>query len=476
MPFQFSEEGLGIPQILQQLQQYKAQDLPWRTGRIFAYVYDPGAEAEQLMLDAYTMYLTENALDPTVFPSLLQLENEVMGMACELMYGPEAVGHFTTGGTESIMLALKTARDYYRVHQPQIKEPEIILPHTAHAAFYKGAHYLGLKTVTVPVDNQTFRAVSAWMEKAITPNSILMVGSAPSYAHGVVDPIQELAEIAQRNGIWFHTDACVGGMYLPFAQKLGYAIPTFDFRIPGVCSISMDFHKFGYAMKGASGILYRDTELRKFQFFACSGWAGYTVTNTTVLSTKSGGSLASCWAMMKYWGQNGYLEVVDKTMQATQKIKEGIGEIEGLYVLGKPDANLVAISSDTLSMFKISDIMRKKGWYLQPQLASVTSKENLHFSVSNANVPHIDLMLNDLAETVNQMRKENHTFDLKQLEPLLQMLRNPLADTFEQLSTALGTNNGNLPEDFEPINQLLNQLSPELREMLLIEYFNRMYK
>lgn len=473
---QLPQQGREAEEILQDLESFKANDLPWKSGKVFAYVFDPGHEGKAILEKAYNSYLTENALDPTVFPSTLRLENDIISMAGNLVGGGEdVVGNFTTGGTESIMLAVKSARDYFRHTKPELKEPEVVLPHTAHAAFYKACHYLGLKAVIVPVDKATYKAIPEEMEKAITPNTILMVGSAPSYAQGVVDPIPEMAAIAQKNGILFHVDACMGGLFLPFMKKTGYKVPDYDLSVPGVTSLSLDFHKFGYAAKGASAILYNSRELRRFQIFTHSGWAGYTIINSTVLSTKGAGALAACWAILNYFGEEGYTKLVKDCREATEKIINWVKKTEGLRVLGNPDTNLIAIASDKYSVFRISDLMRKKGWFIQPQLASSTAIENIHLTVGANNVPHVDAMLADWELVMQQMKGENRQDMAPSMEMLMGMLQNATPETFGQMEAALGLRDGNLPEELEPINQILNQLPVDMRNQLLTEFFNRMY-
>ena len=245
-PTTLPKKGRPAEEILEQLAQLKQHDVAWESGKVLAYVYEPKKETEAVTKAAYSMYLIENGLDPTAFPSLLQLENQLMGIAIDLLNGDEeTVGSFTSGGTESIILAVKTARDYYKDKQPEIAVPEMIIAETAHAAFHKAGHYLGVKVVVAPVNKETFELEVDAVEKLITPNTILLVGSAPSYAHGVIDPIEELAALAKKNNLLCHVDACVGGFYLPFAKKAGYDIPAFDFSVDGVTSMSADFHKYG---------------------------------------------------------------------------------------------------------------------------------------------------------------------------------------------------------------------------------------
>jgi sphinganine-1-phosphate aldolase len=269
------KSGLSQDEVFAALMRYKAHDMDWKSGKVWAYVYDPGDETAQVVKQAYSLFLSENGLDPTVFPSLLKLETDIVRMVANLLRGNEnVVGHVTSGGTESIMLAVKTARDKARVEKPHIMAPEIVLPQTAHAAFHKAAHFMGLKPVVVPFDPQTFQADVDAMRQAITDNTVLLVASAPCYSQGVVDPIQEIGALAQEYGLLFHVDACVGGIHLSFMRKLGYNPPDFDFTLPGVTSISADLHKYGYAAKGASVILYRDKSLRRYQIFASTDTTG----------------------------------------------------------------------------------------------------------------------------------------------------------------------------------------------------------
>ncbi|MCA9773672.1 MAG: aspartate aminotransferase family protein, partial [Myxococcales bacterium] len=243
-------KGLSKQDVYGELEAARAADLPWRNGRTWAYVYDPGPEAEAVIKHAYMDYLTENGLDPTAFPSTLKFETELLSMAASHLKGDEeVVGNFTSGGTESIFLAVKTARDRARAMRPEIREPEMVLPMTAHAAFQKAAHYLGVRPVITDVDPVTFRADVESARSAITPNTVLLVGSAISYGHGVVDPIRELGAIALERDVLLHVDGCMGGFLLPYFRRLGAEVPDFEFNVPGVTSISMDLHKYAFAAK-----------------------------------------------------------------------------------------------------------------------------------------------------------------------------------------------------------------------------------
>lgn len=470
----------GIPKdaLFRLMDGYRAHDMPWRDGRTWAYVYDPGHEAEEVIKQAYMMYLTENALDPTVFPSTLRFENEVVAMAAAHLQGDaDVVGNFSSGGTESIMLAVKTARDYARAKRPHITRPEILLPATAHASFQKATHFLDVAPVLVPVDPTTFRADAAAMRRAITPNTILLVGSAPSYAHGVVDPIRALGQVALDHDLLLHVDACIGFL-LPYFRRLGAPVPDFEFTVPGVTSISMDLHKYAFAAKGASTILYRHNELRKYQLYACANWTGYTVINSTLQSSKSAGPVAAAWAVLHFIGDDGYLEIARQVLDATRRIAAGIEQIDGLRLLAQPDMNLVAFTSDTVNIFHVVDEMRQRGWYIQPQLAFGNSKENIHLSINPASAKWVDAMLADLRMCVETARAIPSG-----------KLAAGIASTFANLDAAAvsddmlgqmlgmaGVQGDQLPARMAEINEVLNALPAGLRERLLVAYLNDLYR
>ena len=275
-----------LPSIRARLAALQDRDLPTHGGRTLAYVYDSGlADVDELGREALARFGASNGLDPTAFPSLLAMENDLVATAANLLDGAGAVGTVTSGGTESVLLAVLTARDAF----PGTDRPQMVLPRTAHAAFLKAAHYFGVEAVIVDVDPVTFRADPAAIRTAVTDSTVLVVASAPSYAHGVVDPVPELAAIAAERGIRCHVDACIGGWMLPFLPAQDRAsVPAWTFAVPGVTSISVDLHKYAYTPKGASLLLHRTPELRRPQYFAAANWPGYTMLNSTMQSTKSG--------------------------------------------------------------------------------------------------------------------------------------------------------------------------------------------
>jgi sphinganine-1-phosphate aldolase len=469
--------GLSKGEIFERMEAYRAGDVNWRDGRTWAYIYDPGPEAEEVIKRAYMMFLSENALDPTVFPSAVRFENELVAMAAAHLNGDdEVVGNFTSGGTESIILAVKTARDYFRARRPEIREPEIILPVTAHAAFQKAAHYLCLKPVLVPVDPETFKADPEAIRQAITPNTVLLVGSAVSYAHGVVDPIRELGQIALEHDLLLHVDACMGGFLLPYFRRLGAPVPDFDFSVPGVTSISMDFHKYAFAAKGASVVLYRNKELRRHQIYTCAQWTGYTVVNPTVQSSKSAGPLAAAWAVLHFIGDDGYLEIARQVMDAARRIADAIDEMEDLRLLGRPEMNLVAFTSDTVSVFHIIDEMKERAWYVQPQLDFRGSKENIHLSINPASVKWVDALLADLRVCVEKAK----TMESGNLASAVRDAFSSIdpasftEETFSQMLGMVGIKGAALPERMAGINEILNALPAQLREKLVTEFINEL--
>lgn len=386
--------------VLDTMKAARDHDVKWREGRVFSLVFNAGDEVSDMLKEAYDLYFSENGLNPTAFPSLKKFETEVVSMVASLLHGDdEVVGNMTTGGTESLLMAVKTARDYAQAVR-KISQPEIVLPISAHPAFEKAAEYFDVKLVHV-LTRPDFRADVSAMEAAITPNTILLVGSAPSYPQGVVDPIAELAQVAVRRDVLLHVDACVGGLMLPFVCKLGYPAPAFDFAIPGVTSISADLHKYGYAAKGASVILYRNSALRRHMFFSYINWAGGVYVSPTMTGTRPGGPIAAAWAIMNFLGEEGYLKLADVVMQTVRKIREGIAASPDVRVLGNPDMSVLSIGSDKLDVYLIGDELTARGWHLDRQ----QFPPSLHMTIVPAHALVADQFLNDLRGAIEAVKK-----------------------------------------------------------------------
>ncbi len=393
----------GVPEsdLFRQMEAARAHDVRWREGRVFSLVFYAGEDVHRVAEKAYARFFSENALNPTAFPSLRKFESEVVAMVAGLLGGDaHVVGNMTSGGTESLLMSMFTAREWARANRPQIQTPEVVLPATAHPAFDKAAHYFGMKLVRTPV-REDFRADVEAMARAITRNTIMLVGSAPSYPQGVVDPIADIAALAQSRGLLCHVDACVGGMMLPFVERLGYPIPAWDFRMPGVTSISVDLHKYGYAAKGASVILYRNKALRRYQLFATTDWSGGIYASPTMAGTRPGGVIAAAWAVMNYLGEEGYLRIAKAVMETRDAIMAGVKAIPGLKILSDPDISVMAIGSDGLDVYRVADEMSVRGWQLDRQ----QFPPSLHMTLHYGHVGVVNDFLQDLQASVAAERR-----------------------------------------------------------------------
>jgi sphinganine-1-phosphate aldolase len=312
----------------------------------------------------------------------------------------DAAGFMTSGGTESILCVVKAARERGK-RERSISEPEMVLPESAHAAFHKGAHYFGVKAITVPVRDD-YRADIDAMAAAVTDRTVLVVGSAPQYPQGVIDPIPELAALATDVDASFHTDACMGGMVLPFLERLGRDLPPWDFRVDGVTSISVDLHKLGYTPKGASVVLHRTKQLRRDQTFFFDGWLGGMYASSGMAGTKPGGPIAAAWAVLNFLGEDGYTRLTQTTVDAAERLVAGVRAVDGLRVLGEPDAHVAALSADgdVIDVFALGDALQERRWFLDRQ----GPPDSLHATVSAGNAPMIDAFLDDLAECADVAR------------------------------------------------------------------------
>ena len=401
--YSFPEQPTDVNNLLETIKSKKQKDIEWRRGRAFCLIYHPGDEREHAVKKVFDQYYAENALNPTATPSLAELETETVSMCADLFHGDEQVcGNITTGGTESIILSIKTARDWARKNRPQITKPHVVIPESAHPAFIKAFQYLNIEYTITKVGADYSADINA-TENAITPNTILLVGSAPSYPHGVVDPIAEIATLAKKKNLLCHVDACVGGFFLPFIQELGYAVPPFDFAVEGVTSISADIHKYGYAPKGASVILYRTHELRLAQFSLYTKWSGGIYCSPTFTGTRPGCNIAAAWAALKIIGRGGYVEMAKATMISTETIKKAIENIKELEILGVPVMSIVAFKSDKLDVFMLADELNKRGWHFERQQLP----PSLHFTVNYIHSTEIIReFINDLIHSVASVREK----------------------------------------------------------------------
>ncbi len=359
-------EGLHPDRVLETMTDLQTRETDsWRDGYVSGAVYHGDEDHIDFLNRVYALHSQTNPLHADVWPSISKYEAEIVAMTADMLGGAssgEAVcGTLSSGGTESIMLAMKTYRDHSRVERG-VRRPEMVVPVTAHAAFDKAAQYFGIKMVRVPVD-ETYRADVQAAARAINRRTIVVVGSAPSFPHGMVDPIDAMSELARQRGIGFHTDACLGGFVLPWAGELGYPVPPFDFRLPGVTSISADTHKYGYAAKGTSVILYRGQNLRRYQYFTITDWPGGLYFSPSFAGSRPGALSAACWAAMVATGREGYKDATRRILETAAFIKKALGAIPDLQILGDP-LWVIAFGSATLDIYRIMDAMHHRGWSL----------------------------------------------------------------------------------------------------------------
>jgi sphinganine-1-phosphate aldolase len=335
---------------------------------------------------------------------------------------------------------------------------------------------LSVKPVLVDIDPQTFKVRPEDMRSAITANTILLVASAPSYSQGVIDPISDIGRIAQKKNILFHVDACVGGLHLSFMRKLGYNLPDFDFTVPGVTSISTDLHKYGYAAKGCSVIMYRSKEIRKYQIFACTDTTGYTLINPTMLSSRSGGPMAGAWAILNFLGEEGYQRIIMEVQAATQKLLAGLHTIEELQILGEPAMCMFSFKSDFINVYQLADQMYKRGWYIQAQFSTPLTPRNLHISVNHGTAHNVDALLKDLCDCV-EIVKKLEPLDTAAIRAMVAAaLQSPdPAAAFGHLAASAGLTGTELPTEMAFINEVLDALPDDMCNVFLVNYFNDLY-
>jgi glutamate/tyrosine decarboxylase-like PLP-dependent enzyme len=391
------EHGSDWPGLAARMREYAAGDVDWRSGRAAVYVFHAGEDVLRVAHEAYALFQSENALGPLAFPSLRRMEDEVVGMGLGLLHAPDgACGDMTSGGSESIFLAVKTCRDQARSRGSAADE--VLLPRSAHPAFDKAAHALGLRCVRVPVAPD-LRADADAMGRAVNAHTLMLVGSAPCFPYGLIDPIDALSALAQERDLWLHVDACVGGYFAPFARMNGVALPPFDFELPGVRSISADLHKYGYAAKGASTLFHRDAAQRAHQVFEFHDWPAGGMTTPTAAGTRPGGAIAAAWAVMHYLGVDGYREKAKLVCATRERIGREVTE-QGLRVHGDPQLGLIAYGGDDVDIFAVWGRMAKRGW----MSALLTEPRGIHLMLSPAHARVADAYLEDLRRSLDEVR------------------------------------------------------------------------
>lgn len=469
--------SLPVDEVLGRLRALRAGDVPTHGGSTMAYVYDSGlAELDGLAAAAQAQYQWTNALDPTAFPSVAVLENEVVATVASLLGGgPDTVGTFTSGGTESCLLAVLAARERFAGQRRQL-----VLPVTAHAAFRKAAHLFGLTVVDLPVDPVSCTVRPSDVAAALSEDTALVVVSAPSYPHGVLDPVAEVADLAAARGVLCHVDACIGGWVLPFLRLAGEEVAPFDLSVPGVTSLSVDLHKYGYAPKGASVLLTADAELRRAHYFVTVAWPGYPVVNPTLAGTRPAGPLAAAWAVLQALGTSGYLGLAVAARRATLELAAGARTVPGLRIVGEPASTLLALAAtaDGPDILVVADEMRARGWVLQPQPAHGELPPTVHLNLTPASATHVPRLLADLADSVTAAAELPPATPDPALVAAAQQVEittlTPHIVTGLLELAGLGRD-GSLPARMAPVHALLAVLPPELSQRLLAEVIGRVY-
>ena len=398
------EKGWDQKRIKQELDKYDniLEAADWKSGFVSGAVYNGSPELTQLSTDVYKRYAWTNPLHIDMFPVIRKMEAEVVAMSLKIFNaGKNGCGTMTSGGTESVLMAMRAYREI--AYDKGIVMPEIVAPVTAHCALDKAADFFRMKLVRVPMSN-TFTCSARTMRRYITSNTIVLIGSVPPYPHGVIDPIEEYAKLAQYYGIYLHVDCCLGGFLAPFAEKAGFNIPVFDFRLKGVTSISADTHKYAFSPKGSSVIMYSDRKLRMKQFFTAIEWPGGAYATPTISGSRPGAIIAATWATMMYFGEEGYIEATRKIITTTQEIESGLRNIPGLYVMGKPELSVVAVGSRDFNIYRFSSEMKKKGWHLN----DLQKPAGVHIAVT---MPHTqegvaEKFVTDARQCVEAVKKD----------------------------------------------------------------------
>lgn len=450
--FNIPKTGMDPDQLLEELKERRKGDTKWKDGRVWSLVYYIDDDHLDLLYKAYQIYFSENMLNPYAFKSLKEVEKEVLGMAMNLLNGTEeTVGVITSGGTESIFQAVYTYREWARKNRPGIKQPEIVIPVSLHPAFEKAAYLLNIKVKTIPV-GPDLAAQPELMRKAITKNTIFLAASAPSYANGILDPIETIANIAQEHKLPFHVDACVGGYMLPWLEKLGYELPLWDFRVKGVTSISADLHKLGYAAKGCSTLLYSSMKYMKYQFYIATEFPGGIYASANFQGSRTGGPIAAAWAALRSLGEEGYLNVAKKVMGAVEQLKTEINAIPETEILSKPCMNLISYSTinNKPDIFVIADFMEERGWLMDRQ----QFPNSIHLTVMHHHIPIIPNYIQDLKEAIQYAKAHPEAtskgnaalYGLMARIPFRGMVKNNVRKLFEEMYA-------NPASNYTPVNE-----------------------
>ncbi len=437
------DQGQSSEEVLAQLEAFKEHDPRYKDARAWSLVYYIDEQHAAFVKESYHRYACENGLNPTAFKSLKKLETDIISATADILHGTEDVcGVVTSGGTESCLMAVKTYRDMAR-DQRRVKKPEMIICETAHVAWFKASEYFGVKIRLVPLLEDLTPDLKK-LKKMINRNTVMILGSAPEYPHGTIDPIEAMGEIAQKRSIPLHVDACVGGYILPFMEMNGEQMPPWDYRVQGVTSISADIHKYGYAAKGASTITYRNLDYLRYQMFVYQDWPGGVFASPALLGTRPGGSYAAAWSVLQYFGKSGYRELARDTLLAVNKLKAGINSIPELQVMGSPKGPVFAFRSTSgdVDIFAVGDQMDAQGW----QVDRNQFPSGLHAMVTAQHLRVVDQYIADLAQAVETVKANPKlaeqggaaTYGMLAHVPLRQMVKKKVLEMFSEQYKAGG--------------------------------------
>lgn len=390
------EHGTPADEILADLDARRARDPDFHGARLFGLCYPSGRDdLEQLLHDVHQRYLFGNALNPFKFKELAALESDVLSDVGTLLHIPEAGGGaMTSGGTESILMSMLVSRE--RARARGVERPRIVAPVSAHPAYAKAAHYFDMELVQVPLDD-AYRADIEAARALVDGETAVVIASAFSYPHGVMDPVSDLAAIAARQGVGCHVDACIGGFVLPFLERLGHDVPPWDFRVEGVTEISADVHKYGFVPKGSSVVLHRDEDWFGHQVFLYDRWPSGLYGSPAIAGARSAAPIATAWTALRYLGVDGYVEIQRDLAVTTAKVRDAVATLDGIEVVADPIGPVLAFRSDTIDLYAVGDVLDDRGWNLNRN----TEPRGLHLMLSPAHGAVIDELLRDLAEAVS---------------------------------------------------------------------------
>jgi glutamate/tyrosine decarboxylase-like PLP-dependent enzyme len=431
------KNGLTKDEISNIMGKMSTEDVDYKNYKAFSLVYYLGEEHEKMLEEAYQKYADTNFLNPMAFLSLKKMEKEIVRFGLEMLNGNNnCTGSITSGGTESILLACKTYRDI--AYQKKIKNPEMIICESAHPAFIKAAEYFNLKLIKIPMD-KNYKIDLNVLSKSMTSNTAMIAVSAPQYAHGVIDPVEEVAKMAFEKSIPLHVDSCIGGFILPWLEKLGENIPKFDFRVPGVTSISADIHKYGYSSKGTSLLVYSSMEYFREQIFVDTEFPGGVYACSTLLGSRSGGPIAAAWASLMNLGESGFMKYSQMILDTKKKIINAINEMPELEIIGEPDSSLISFQSvdKKIDILSIADQLEEKGWFIDRQSKPIS----LHCTLMPGHLKVIDQYIEDLKQAIFVVRKnpglkssgKAPMYGMMSKMPFRKLVAKNVRDTYAQL-------------------------------------------